>query len=183
MENRATDFNFIIYSGEKHGLSLEESVQLAYICGLTKGHTIMLDAKVLSYLTSGGYLDDLAKPTPKALKVFRKIKVDNSLLAKQLRELYPPGMKDDRWPWRGSVLSVSERLDEFNKMYPDISDAEIIQATKDYLAKFTEDSGRSLLVYFIWKMVDSSRRSILADWIYAKRENKDNKLKSNIDQL
>lgn len=177
------DFNFIIYSGEKYGLALEESIQLAYLCGITKGYSIRLDSRALSELTKGGYLDDLAKPTAKALKVFRKIKADNSLLAKKLRELYPPGMKDDRWPWRGSILSVSERLDEFNKMYPDISDDEIIQATKDYLAKFTEDGGRSLLVYFIWKMVDGSKRSILADWIYAKREGKETKIRNNIDQL
>jgi len=178
------DFNFIIYSGLKDGLTVDESIELAVLCGLTKGLVINLYSSVIKSLQEQGYIDEESKALPSALKVFRNIKNDNSQLARKLRELYPAGMKDDRWPWRGTISSVSERLDEFNKMYPDINEEEIIQTTKDYLAKFTEDGGRSLLIYFIWKTIDGSKRSILADWAYAKRENKSEvKIKSNIDQI
>lgn len=178
------DFNFIIYAGLRNGLSVEYSIQLAHLVGLTKNIPIILDIKALNSLCDEGYIDDTSTALPKGLKVFRRLKTDNSSLAKDLRLLYPPGMKDDRWPWRGTIPSITERLDEFNKMYPDITDEEILQTTKDYLNKFTEEAGRSLLQYFIWKMIDGSKRSILAEWAYANRENKDVvKMKSNTDQL
>ena len=178
------DFNFIIYAGLNNGLSVEHVIQLAHLIGLTKNVPIILETKALNSLCEQGYIDDTSTPLPKGLKVFRRLKTDNSSLAKELRLLYPPGMKDDRWPWRGTIPSITERLDDFNKMYPDITDEEIIQTTKDYLSRFTEEAGRSLLQYFIWKMVDGSKRSILAEWAYANRENKEVvKTRNNTDQL
>jgi hypothetical protein len=178
------DWGFIINAGLTEGLSVEGTIQLANLIGITKDVPIRLDTRTISALFDGGYINNTSVPLPKALKVFRKLKTDNSALAKELRTLYPPGMKDDRWPWRGTTPSVTERLDEFNKMYPDITDEEIVQTTKNYLSRFTEESGRSLLLYFIWKTVDGGRRSILADWAYANRESSERvKTKSNTDQL
>jgi len=179
------DFNFIINAGLGAGLTVEASLQLAHLVGITKNVAIRLDTPTLNQLGNDGYIEHSSyKPLPKALKVFRKRKVDNSALAKELRMLYPPGMKDDRWPWRGTIPSITERLDEFNKMYPDVTDEEIIEATKGYLVRFNEESARSLLQYFIWKMHESTKRSILADWVYANRESSEKvKTKSNTDQL
>jgi hypothetical protein len=178
------DFNFIINAGTSVGLSVETTLQLAYLIGLTKGAEIRLDTPTLNMLQNEGFINSSSIPLPKGLKVFRRLKIDNGGLSKELRNLYPPGMKDDKWPWRGTISSVSEKLDDFNKMYPDITDEEIIQAAKDYLNAFTEESGRSLLPYFIWKMIDGRKRSILAEWVYAKRESGEViKTKNNIDQL
>jgi len=179
------DFNHIIYSGIKEGISINETLQLASLCKLTEGVTIRIDSNILNSLINKGYLDDMSNVLPKGFRVFKGLKMGNIELARQLRSMYPSGMKDDKWPWRGTVSSIAERLDDFNRMYPDISNEEIIITTKDYLDKFNDDNGsRSLLAYFIWKMVDGTKRSILAEWAYAKKENKViNKPKSNIDQL
>jgi hypothetical protein len=182
--DRAVDFNFIINAGLNHGLSVESSLQLAYLIGITKGVQIKLDAETIFKLTEQGYINSSTVALPKGLSVFRKLKTDNTGLARELRELYPPGMKDDRWPWRGTVPSVSDKLDGFNEMYPDITNQEIIDATKAYLEVFSEEAGRSLLPYFIWKTNDGTKRSLLAEWAYAKRESGEIvKIKSNIDQL
>lgn len=185
MMHTQIDFNHIIYSGIKEGISINESLQLASLCKLTEGVTIRIDSNTLNSLINKGYLDSMSNVLPKAFRVFKGLKMDNIAVARQLRDMYPAGMKDDKWPWRGTVSSIAERLDDFNRMYPDISNEEIINTTKEYLDKFSDDDGgRSLLAYFIWKMIDGAKRSILAEWVYAKRENKIiNKPKNNIDQL
>lgn len=176
------DFNFIIYAGFKHELSLESSLTLAYLMGLTKDIKIKLHVEALNSLKNEGFIDNMSRPLPAGLRVFRRFKTDNTELAKKLRDMYPAGMKDKTWPWRGTVNSISDRLDAFNKMYPDITGEEIEHATKDYLDRFSDESGLSLLMYFIWKKNDSSVRSILAEWVYANREMKV-KQKTNTEQL
>lgn len=182
------DFNSLINSGTRHGLTIDETFFLALMTGLLRGYSFKVHPSVPEALAKAGYLQEGEGGTlvasKAALAVFRKTKRNNSELAQKLRQLYPPGMKDDKWPWRGTVVSVAEKLDSFNKRYPDITDEEIIQATKDYLDRFTEESGRSLLVYFILKQnPGQGEKSILADYVYMTRENQQVKPKSNFDQI
>jgi hypothetical protein len=181
------DFNFIIYAGLKAGLSVEETLVLASEIGLIKGVKMGKNLGVLVDLEHKGLVKvDYCTPigqrekiigTPEALKIFRKEKKDNPKLASELRKLFPVGMKDNRWPWRSSTSMVCGKLNQFNKIYPDITDEEILQATKDYLEKF-DDSGRSLLVNFIVKdLPDETHKSILADWVYMNRDEKKSEVK------
>jgi hypothetical protein len=177
------DFNFIIKSGFNNELTIEQSLHLAYLMGLTKSVKIKLYAETINSLIKAQLIDEKTKPLPAALRVFRRFKTDNTELAKTIRDMYPSGMKDGTWPWRGTISLISDRLDMFNKMYPDISNDEITRATQDYLNRFSEDGGRSLLMYFIWKsMSDGTKRSLLAEWVYANREMKV-KQKTNTEQL
>lgn len=185
--NDNVDFNFIITSGIRHGLTVDQSLFLALLLGLVKNAPMEFHPNTQARLLSAGYVKEeegVTSATKSALAIFRKQKRNNAELAHKLRQIYPPGMKDDKWPWRGTTVSVADKLDAFNKKYPDITDEEIIQATKDYLERFTEESGRSLLVYFINKQIaGQGDKSILADYVYMTRENSQSKNKSNYEQI
>jgi hypothetical protein len=185
------DFNFIIYNGIKNGLTILQSIYLANIVGIFKKFspelvptTTTIRAKDLEEMGFVVIDGTNIRATPKGLRVFRNIRKDNSKLASSLRLMYPPGMKDDKWPWRGTIPSIAKKLDQFNKLYPDITNEEIAEATKEYLEKFTDDTGRSLLAYFILKDIGGFAKSILAEWVYARREKIDSqKSNKNYEQL
>lgn len=138
-------------------------------------------------LSSGDY-SKAVTISSKAKALFRIHESGNVELAATLREMFPPGMKNDRWPWRGTPSMICKRLNEFNELYPDITSEEIILATRSYLSKFNTDESRSLLAYFIWKEKNDGSKnkvSILASFVYAMRDLKkiDSGLPSNVIQL
>ena len=115
------------------------------------------------------YLSGDMYPSRAAIALFNE-KKSNLELANKLRLMYPAGMKDGKWSWRSTANVISSRLDDFNKMYPDITNDEIIAATERYLKRFTEEMGRSLLMYFIWKEKGGTKVSLLADFVLMDRE-------------
>ena len=115
------------------------------------------------------YLSGDMYPSRAAIALFND-KKSNLELANRLRLMYPAGMKDGKWSWRSTANVISSRLDDFNKMYPDITNDEIIAATERYLKRFTEEMGRSLLMYFIWKEKGGTKVSLLADFVLMDRE-------------
>lgn len=185
--SKKINWNEIIEMGDKADLNVSDTLQLASTIGMLKNVDTGLFNGFRKLYSRGFVAFDAEKeeyfPTKEGLKVFRKIKRDTGSLAQKLRLMYPPGMKDDRWPWRGTPKTIMERLDEFFKDYPDITDEEIIKATADYLAKFITEASRSLLAYFICKTIDGDKKSILAEYVYANREGKDVKVKTSFDQL
>lgn len=184
---RKVDFNEIIDMGLKADLPVSDTLQLASLIGMLKGvETGLFNGyrKLMNrgFVTFDGE-EECYVPTKEGLRVFRKMKRETGTLANKLRQMYPPGMKDDKWPWRGTPKTIMDKLDEFFKDYPDVTDEEIVKAAQDYLSKFQTDAGRSLLAYFISKLVDGEKRSILAEYVYANREGKEVKVKSSYDQL
>ena len=80
-------------------------------------------------------------------------------LAGKLRELWPPGEKDGKWPWRDSVSNLSRRLETLwrDRGLKDKTIDECLSAARKYLAQF-EDNVKYMqtLKYFIMKKMDGS---------------------------
>lgn len=114
-----------------------------------------------------------------------KINKDDSFydeLAERLREMWPPGEKDGKWPWRDSVGNLSRRLQhlwEIRKL-KQYSIEECVAAANKYLAQFENDTKyMQILKYFILKQdpiatennrVVYSNKSRLADLLESKND-------------
>jgi HEPN domain-containing protein len=79
-------------------------------------------------------------------------------LAKQMRELYPQGKMKDRYGrltpyyYRCNNGEVVKKLKKFFTVFGDVSDEEILDATKRYVASFQGNyTGMRLIKYFILK--------------------------------
>ena len=79
-------------------------------------------------------------------------------LAKQMRELYPQGKMKDRYGrmtpyyYRCNNSEVVKKLKKFFTIFGDISNEEILDATKRYVASFQGNyTGMRLIKYFILK--------------------------------
>ena len=75
-------------------------------------------------------------------------------LAKELREIFPPGLKNGTsYRWRGTVIDVTTKLKKFLSNHPQYSKKEIIEATKHYVEsfKYGDMQYMQLLIYFIEK--------------------------------
>lgn len=92
----------------------------------------------------------------KLVKVPRKSFFEE--LAEKLRELWPPGEKDNKYPWRDSVPNLTKRLSLlWEQRFPDSKDNEhtldqCLTVARRYLAQF-EDNTKYMqtLKYFIMK--------------------------------
>jgi len=89
---------------------------------------------------------------------FELVKVqmnDFQALAVKMRELWPAGEKDGKWPWRDSVDNIAKRLeivwtDRFKGKELDID--ECLTVAKRYLARFQSNTKyMKVLKYFIYK--------------------------------
>ncbi len=99
-------------------------------------------------------------------------------LAGKLRELWPTGEKDGKWPWRDSVGNLSRRLEMLWKErgFKDKTIDECLMVARRYLAQF-EDNAKYMqtLKYFILKqdsLVDKNtgrikyiNKSVFADML------------------
>lgn len=96
------------------------------------------------------------KPTDTRFQ-FTKIGATTSFfeeLAERLRELWPPGEKDGKWPWRDSVSNLSIRLRSLwtSRNLKDYTIDECLTVARRYLAQF-EDNAKYMMTlkYFIMK--------------------------------
>ena len=75
-------------------------------------------------------------------------------LAEKLRELWPAGEKDGKWPWRDSVSNLSRRLQALwkDRNFGEKTIDECLTVARRYLAQF-EDNAKYMqtLKYFILK--------------------------------
>lgn len=75
-------------------------------------------------------------------------------LAKQLRELWPTGMKDGKFSWRDSAKNIATRLRTLWKARDlgDRTEAEVLSCARRYLSQFENDTKyMQTLPYFILK--------------------------------
>lgn len=75
-------------------------------------------------------------------------------LAKQLKEIYPKGKKEDTWYWAEGVQLIARRLRIFFHKYDpmgNFTDEQIINATRRYVDEKQCKSDMRLLKYFIFK--------------------------------
>ena len=75
-------------------------------------------------------------------------------LAEKLRELWPPGEKDGKYPWRDSVNNLSRRLKTLwnDRQLKDISIDDCLAVARRYLAQFEQNAKyMKILKYFILK--------------------------------
>ena len=99
-------------------------------------------------------------------------------LAGKLRELWPPGEKDGKWPWRDSIGNLSRRLETLwkDRGFKKKTVEECLIVARKYLAQY-EDNAKYMqtLKYFILKqdkIVDSKtgriryiNKSVFADML------------------
>lgn len=112
-----------------------------------------------------------------------KIQKDDSFydeLAERLREMWPPGEKGGKWPWRDSVGNLSRRLQHLwdIRKLKNYSIEECVAAANKYLSQFENDTKyMQVLKYFILKQdpiatennrVVYSNKSRLADILESK---------------
>ena len=83
-------------------------------------------------------------------------------LAEKMRELWPAGEKDGKWPWRDSVSNLSRRLQALwkDRKFGEKTIDECLTVARRYLAQF-EDNAKYMqtLKYYILKqdeIVDNS---------------------------
>jgi hypothetical protein len=73
-------------------------------------------------------------------------------LVKQMREIFPTGMKIGSSAWRGNVRELKLRMQKFFKLYGDYTDEQILEATKKYVDSFNGNyTYMRILKYFIFK--------------------------------
>lgn len=85
-------------------------------------------------------------------------------LAITLRQIFPKGMKDGSYSWRGNTKDIAEKLRKFFKLYGnEWSEEQIINATKRYVEHFNGDyTQMRLLTYFILKH-DREKQELVSD--------------------
>ena len=152
---------------EKHGLSVPEFMLLALVVNrvntdvarnalVSKGFIL----NTLDFEQSLGYAR-----TKFGVETYNAIVLESTPvpsvtqerllnLAKQLKEIYPKGKKDQTWYWADSAQIISKRLEAFFFKYDKlgkITDEQIINATKKYVDEMLGKPDMRLLKYFIWK--------------------------------
>lgn len=73
-------------------------------------------------------------------------------LVRQMRELFPKGMKVGNSAWRGNVRELKLRMLKFFKLYGNYTDEQIMEATKKYIDSFNGNyTYMRIIKYFILK--------------------------------
>jgi hypothetical protein len=134
-----------------------------------------IEEEILSSLEEKNFLrifpNEEVRFTSNTFEIFKRERLsENTIerrakyLAEKLRELYPSGKKNGKWPFKSNLKDTTHKLKIFLKKYPEYSNSQIVKATKDYVDSFNQfdrDSGMHLLKYFIEK----NNSSLLVDWI------------------
>lgn len=152
---------------EKHNLSLSEVLGLLLVKFSKEGNCqdtmdkLVSDEKLISlgdpedpysiYHITQRWDDEVSSILLEAEKSLPKAdRVEN--LVKQMRELFPTGMKVGSSAWRGNVRELKLRMQKFFKLYGDYSDEQILEATKKYVDSFNGNyTYMRILKYFIMK--------------------------------
>lgn len=158
---------------EKNNISSEEVIIL--LC-VDKAYSYLnvKDKLIEKGLMTVGLMEDQPSITKKGIELLNKIFIEADkgvpnmntcrTLAVTLREIFPPGLKDGKYSWRGNTKDVAGRLQKFFKLYgSQWTPEEIIDATTRYVASFNGDYTKMrLLGYFIIKQ-DRERQELISD--------------------
>lgn len=135
----------------------------------------------LRYLNDRGYFDSdelTTTLTEYPVQEFRLMKLEDAdfftELAKRLRELWPPGEKDGKYPWRDSVENLSKRLKALWSLrnLKGYSIEQCLSVARRYLAQFEQNvKYMRILKYFILKQSSvvekSGKRNIINQSVFA----------------
>lgn len=106
---------------------------------------ILYEVKRNAYIR--GYMDSIADANAAPQTFFDQ-------LATTLREMWPPGEKAGKWPWRDSVPNLSKRLKTLWELrsLKDYTIDDCVMAARRYLAQFENNAKyMQTLKYFILK--------------------------------
>ena len=131
-----------IYS-KQNGRSIEYIERRADYLSLASKQYILIDGAIVSLL-------------PKALFLIEGIGRDYVHLATIIRECFPKGSKDGKYPWRGTIKTLVDKLRKLDKGHgmTDYTNDKIIEICNNYVAQFnaqTIDRGMQIAPYFIEK--------------------------------
>ena len=152
---------------KKHNLSLSEVLGLLLVRVSEEGNCqctvdkLVSEEKLISmgdpedpysiYHITHRWNDELNAVLLEAEKSLPKADRIESLV-KQMREVFPTGMKVGSSAWRGNVRELKLRMQKFFKLYGDYSDEQILEATKKYVDSFNGNyTYMRILKYFIMK--------------------------------
>lgn len=152
---------------EKHNLSLSEVLGILLIklssCGNCQStiDKLVAEEKITSigdpedpysiYHITQRWDDEVSSILLEAEKSLPKVDRIESLV-KQMRELFPTGMKVGSSAWRGNVRELKLRMQKFFRLYGEYSDEQILEATKKYVDSFNGNyTYMRILKYFILK--------------------------------
>lgn len=94
--------------------------------------------------------------------------------ANSLRYLFPKGLQQGKYPWRGSGPEIEHRLRIFYRDFgSDCTEEEIYQATERYVARMENEPYMRTLPYFLWDKREGNYSSLLASEIEMMREGED----------
>jgi hypothetical protein len=77
-------------------------------------------------------------------------------LAMRIRDEFPKGKKNNKYPWKGILKGIVDKLKKLDRNYglSIYTDNQIIQAVKEYVGQFnsmTMDTGMQICPYFVEK--------------------------------
>ena len=168
-----------------HGLFLPQFFLLAFFEALDP-HGLKPEDQLdiyTEFLQNDGFLDDYRKITDSGKEILKNIlanipdiKID--VLAREMREIYPKGTKPETpYKWTSNPKEIMDKLKRFFMIFNEenITEEEVIQATKNYVEKMKYDVHMRLLKYFILKAnSDKDKESDLFSEICLIREGEDN---------
>ena len=68
-------------------------------------------------------------------------------------EIFPTGMQQGKYPWRGSKMEISQKIHTLKNRYnQEFTDEEAIEATKKYVEKYLGDPYMQTLKYFLLRV-------------------------------
>ena len=149
---------------KKHKLTLSEAiVALAIRCREDGDISNMLEKEVLvkregQYYVTQHWSDVLDEIVAESSGAVEKSDEELVELSKKMRELYPQGKMKDRcgrltpYYYRCNNSEIVKKLKKFFTIFGSVSDEDILDATKRYVASFQGNyAGMRLIKYFILK--------------------------------
>ena len=145
----------------KRGISINEYLLLLSIYHQQNNRSIDYIERRADYLSlqSKGYLSldgAMVSLLPRALYLIEGIGRDYTQLANSIRECFPKGSKDGKYPWRGTIKIIVDKLKKLDKGHGmgDYTNDQILAVCKEYVDQFnhmTMDRGMQIAPYFIEK--------------------------------
>lgn len=156
----------------KRSLSINEYLTILSIYYKGKNIPINYTERKSDYfsLQEKEYLEingSIVRLTLKSIALLEGSGRDYVQLAMSIRAIFPKGSKGGKYPWKGTVKAIVDRLKKLDKNYDlsDYSDEDILKVVTSYVNRFTMsdmDRGMQIATYFIEKDGDSSLMSWLS---------------------
>ena len=145
----------------KRNISINEYLLLLSIYHQQNNRSIDYAERRADYLSlqSKGYLSldgAMVSLLPRSLYLIEGIGRDYTQLANDIRECFPKGSKDGKYPWRGTIKIIIDKLRKLDKGHGmgDYTNDQILAVCKEYVDQFnhmTMDRGMQIAPYFIEK--------------------------------